>query len=176
MAKDKPKKAEEKPKKAEEAEELKHIVRILNSDLEGKRQVHMALAGMKGVGRRTGRIFAEKAGVDPYATLGLLSDEKINDLKKVIEEASANLPVWMMNRRKDIETGLDKHIMGMDLAMTLREDLDLMKKMRSYKGIRHERGLRVRGQKTRSTGRTGAIVGVSRKKEGAPAAPAASKE
>lgn len=176
MAKDKPKKAEEKPKKAEEAEELKHIVRILNVDLEGKRQVHMALAGMKGVGRRTGRIFAEKAGVDPHATLGLLPDEKINDLKKVIEEASANLPVWMMNRRKDVETGQDKHVMGMDLAMILREDLDLMKKMRSYKGIRHERGLRVRGQKTRSTGRTGAIVGVSRKKEGAPTAPAAASK
>jgi small subunit ribosomal protein S13 len=82
----------------------------------------------------------------------------------------------MMNRRKDVETGQDKHIMGMDLAMTLREDLDLMKKMRSYKGIRHERGLRVRGQRTRSTGRTGAIVGVSRKKEGAAAPAAASKE
>jgi small subunit ribosomal protein S13 len=105
-----------------------------------------------------------------------LPDEKINDLKKVIEEASANLPVWMMNRRKDIETGQDKHVMGMDLAMILREDLDLMKKMRSYKGIRHERGLRVRGQKTRSTGRTGAIVGVSRKKEGAPTAPAAASK
>jgi small subunit ribosomal protein S13 len=177
LAKDKPKKADDKPKKAEAAEELKHIVRILNADLEGKRQVDMALEGMKGVGRRTARIFSEKAGVDPHAILGLLPDEKINDLKKVIEEASANLPVWMMNRRKDIATGVDKHIMGMDLAMTLREDLDLMKKMRSYKGIRHERGLRVRGQKTRSTGRTGAIVGVSRKKEGgAPAAtPAAAK-
>ncbi len=111
----------------------------------------------------------------PTPSLGLLPDEKINDLKKVIEEASANLPVWMMNRRKDVETGQDKHVMGMDLAMTLREDLDLMKKMRSYKGIRHERGLRVRGQRTRSTGRTGAIVGVSRKKEGAPAAAAAAK-
>jgi len=83
----------------------------------------------------------------------------------------------MLNRRGDIETGSDIHVMGMDLNMTLREDLDLMKKMRSYKGIRHERGLRVRGQRTRSTGRTGAIVGVSRKKEGAPvAAPAATKE
>ncbi len=69
MAKDKPKKADEKPKKAEE-QELKHIVRILNEDLEGKRQVHMALAGMKGVGRRTARIFADKAGVDPYAISG----------------------------------------------------------------------------------------------------------
>jgi small subunit ribosomal protein S13 len=58
-------------------------------------------------------------------------------------------------------------MLGMDLTLINREDLDLMKKMRSYKGIRHERGLRVRGQRTRSTGRTGAIVGVSRKKEGA---------
>ena len=119
LAKEKPKKADEKPKKAEEAEELKHIVRILNADLEGKKQVHMALTGMKGVGRRCARIFTDKAGVDPYATLGLLPDEKIDDLKKVIEEAQANLPVWMMNRQKDITTGVDKHVMGIDLTMTL---------------------------------------------------------
>jgi small subunit ribosomal protein S13 len=116
--------------------------------------------------------------VDPYATLGLLPDAEIDKLKKVIEEdATKVLPVWMVNRRGDIETGTDIHVMAMDLSMTLREDLDLMKKMRSYKGIRHERGLRVRGQRTRSSGRTGAIVGVSRKKEGVPAAaPAATKE
>lgn len=139
----------------------------------------MALTGIKGVGRRCARIFTDKAGVDPFATLGLLPDAEIDKLKSVIEEDAASkiLPVWMLNRRGDIETGTDKHVMGMDLNMTLREDLDLMKKMRSYKGIRHERGLRVRGQRTRSTGRTGAIVGVSRKKEGAPAAaPAATKE
>jgi len=178
LAKEKPKKAEEKPKKAAEAEELRHIVRILNTDLAGKKQVHMALTGIKGVGRRCARIFTDKAGVNPNATLGMLPDSEIDKLKKVIEEDAANiLPVWMVNRRGDMNTGADKHFMGMDLSMTLREDLDLMKKMRSYKGIRHERGLRVRGQRTRSTGRTGAIVGVSRKKEGAPAAaPAATKE
>lgn len=139
----------------------------------------MALTGIKGVGRRCARIFTDKAGVDPHATLGLLPDAEIDKLKKVIEEGAASsiLPIWMLNRRGDIETGSDVHVMGMDLNMTLREDLDLMKKMRSYKGIRHERGLRVRGQRTRSSGRTGAIVGVSRKKEGAPAAaPAATKE
>jgi len=138
----------------------------------------MALTGIPGVGRRCARIFTDKAGVDPRATLGLLPDSEIDKLKKVIEEDTITiLPVWMVNRRGDIYTGTDKHIMGMDLNMTLREDLDLMKKMRSYKGIRHERGLRVRGQRTRSSGRTGAIVGVSRKKEGTPAAaPAATKE
>jgi len=175
--KEKPKKAEEKAKKSAD-EELRHIVRILNTDLAGKKQVHMALTGIKGVGRRAASIFTATSGVDPHATLGLLPDSEIDKLKKVIEEdASKILPVWMLNRRGDIETGADIHVMGMDLNMTLREDLDLMKKMRSYKGIRHERGLRVRGQRTRSTGRTGAIVGVSRKKEGAPAtAPAATKE
>lgn len=137
----------------------------------------MALTGIKGVGRRCAMIFAMKAGVDPYAILGRLPDEDIEKLKRVIEEEAGRiLPGWMVNRRRDLATGTDRHVMGTDLTMTLREDLDLMKKMRSYKGIRHERGLRVRGQRTRSTGRTGAIVGVSRKKEGAPAAPAASKE
>ncbi len=169
---DKAKQAE-KAKPASDAEELKHIVRILNTDLEGKKQVHMALTGLKGVGRRCAMFFTEKANVDPYATLGLLPDEKINDLRKAVDEASQSLPTWMMNRRLDIATGANKHVMAMDLNMILREDLDIMKKSRSYKGIRHERGLRVRGQHTRSTGRTGAIVGVSRKKEGQPAAAAA---
>jgi len=179
LAKDKPKKADEKSKKAADADELKHIVRILNTDLEGKRQVHMALEAIEGVGLRTAMIFAEKAKVDPYATLGRLPDDQIDALKRVIEqEATQTLPVWMMNRREDIGTGTNRHVMGTDLTMAVREDIDLMKKMRSYKGIRHERGLRVRGQRTRSTGRTGAIVGVSRKKEGAaaPAAATAKKE
>lgn len=174
--KEKPKKAEEKPKKGSD-EELRHIVRILNTDLAGKRQVHMALTGIKGVGRRCAKIFTDRAGVDPTATLGLLPDSEIDKLKKVVEEDAPNiLPFWMVNRRGDIETGKDVHVMGMDLNMTLREDLDLMKKMRSYKGLRHERGLRVRGQRTRSSGRTGAIVGVSRKREGTPAAAPAAKE
>ena len=175
MAKEKTKQAE--MPKAVEAEELKHIVRILNTDLEGKRQVQMALTGINGVGRRAALIFAAKAGVGPHAILGKLSDAQIDALKKVIEqEASEILPVWMDNKRGDLTTGANKHIMGTDLAMSVREDVDLMKKMRGYKGIRHERGLRVRGQRTRSTGRTGAIVGVSRKREGAPALAPAKKE
>ena len=172
----KPKKGDDKPVKKAVDEDLRHIVRILNTDLAGKKQVHMALTGIKGVGRRCAKLFTDRAGVDPFATLGLLPDSEIDKLKKVIEEdATKILPPWMVNRRGDIETGTDIHVMGMDLNMTLREDLDLMKKMRSYKGIRHERGLRVRGQRTRSSGRTGAIVGVSRKAVPA-TAPAATKE
>jgi small subunit ribosomal protein S13 len=102
--KEKPKKAEEKPKKGVD-EELRHIVRILNTDLAGKKQVHMALTGIKGVGRRCAKIFTDRAGVDPFATLGLLPDAEIDKLKKVVEEDAVKiLPVWMVNRRGDIET------------------------------------------------------------------------
>jgi small subunit ribosomal protein S13 len=70
----------------------------------------------------------------------------------------------MLNRRRDPLTGDDKHLTGVDLMLAVADDINIMKKTHSYKGIRHDRGLRVRGQRTRSTGRTGATVGVSRKR------------
>jgi len=149
---------------AEDNEELKYIVRILNTDLDGNRSVQMALTGIKGVGRRNAAVLTQQAEIDPSETLGLLSDETISRLRTVVEAANEHLPVWMKNRRKDLLTGEDKHLMGTDLMLTRREELDIMRKTRSYKGIRHERGLRVRGQRTRSTGRKGATVGVSRKR------------
>ncbi|MCR3883247.1 30S ribosomal protein S13 [Methanotrichaceae archaeon M04Ac] len=150
---------------AEENEELKHIVRIMNSDLNGHQQVQMALTGIKGMGRRNARLLAQKAEIDPTETLGMLSDETISKLREIVESAQDHLPVWMKNRRMDLLTGEDKHVMGTDLLLTQREEMDIIRKTRSYRGIRHERGLRVRGQKTRSTGRRGATVGVSRKKK-----------
>src|SRR5512139_2328804 len=97
MAKEKTKKVDEKPK-AKETEEIKHIVRILNADLDGKKQVQMALTGIKGVGRRVALIFAAKADVNPHAILGKLSDEQIDALKNVIErKANESMPIWMVN-------------------------------------------------------------------------------
>ena len=150
---------------AEETEELKHIVRILNTDLNGHQPVQMALTGIKGMGRRNARLLTQKAELDPTETIGMLSDEAIAKLREIVESAQDHLPIWMKNRRKDLLTGEDRHVMGIDLMLTQREEMDIIRKTRSYRGIRHERGLRVRGQKTRSTGRRGATVGVSRKKK-----------
>jgi len=148
----------------EENEELKHIVRIMNTDLNGHQPVQMALTGIKGMGRRNARLLTQKAEIDPTETLGLLPDEAISRLRDLVESAQDHLPVWMKNRRKDLLSGEDRHVMGTDLVLVQREEMDIIRKTRSYRGIRHERGLRVRGQKTRSTGRRGATVGVSRKK------------
>ncbi|NYT00891.1 MAG: 30S ribosomal protein S13 [Methanocellales archaeon] len=145
-------------------EKIKHIVRIAGTDLEGNKSVHYAITGIKGIGRRTARIIAQNAGLDLKATMGYLSDEEIERLKKAVEDFEKNSPRWMINRQKDPILGIGRHITSSDILLTLQEDINRMKKTRSYTGIRHERGHKVRGQRTRSTGRKGAIVGVVRKK------------
>ncbi len=152
-----------KKKENSEQDEIKHIVRIANTDLEGKKSVQYSLTGIKGINRRIARIISDRSNVDPSATIGYLDDEKIDSLKKTIEEIRSILPTWMLNRRKDLMTGDDKHILATDILLTKIEDLNTLKKTRSYRGVRHERGHKVRGQRTRSSGRKGLTVGVKRK-------------
>ena len=149
----------EEGEKAEgvEGDEFRHIVRILDTDLDGNRRVAYSLCGIKGIGRRVARTVVITAGVDPNAKMGYLSNSDVEKLKTAVGGVEKRLPWWMLNRRKDLISGEDKHIMGSDMALKLR-------KIRSYRGIRHERGLRVRGQRTKSTGRRGMVVGVVRKK------------
>ena len=149
----------------ETGEEFKYIVRILDTDLDGKRNVADSLCGIKGVGRRIAKTIVISAGLDPTAKMGNLSDDDVERLKTAINSAEKRLPLWMFNRRKDLITGEDKHIMGTDLTLKFRDDINLLRKIRSYRGIRHERGLKVRGQRTKATGRRGIVVGVIRKKQ-----------
>lgn len=152
-----------KKKDSSKQDEIKHLVRIANTDLEGKKSVQNSITGIKGINRRIARIISDRSNVDPTATIGYLEDEKIDSLKKTIEEIESILPTWMLNRRKDLLTGDDKHILATDILLTKTEDLNTLKKTRSYRGVRHERGHKVRGQRTRSTGRKGLTVGVKRK-------------
>ncbi len=152
----------EGPAPKEGGPEIKHIVRIAETDLEGKRSVQYALTGIKGISRRTAKVLAVNAGLDPIATLGYLNDTDIEKLQISVDNVQTIVPYWMMNKQNDFMTGEDRHVIGTDVILSLNEDLNTMKKIRSYKGVRHERGLKVRGQRTRSTGRKGRTVGVTR--------------
>ena len=70
----------------------------------------------------------------------------------------------MDNRRVEVHTGVPKHLYGSDMALVEDDEINRRKKMRCYRGIRHENGLKVRGQCTKSTGRFGKIVGVSKRR------------
>ena len=156
-------------KNKEENPDFKYIVRVANTDLDGKYQVIPALAQVKGLGLRTAAIVATKAGVDAYQKIGDLSDADVAKLQEAVENLEGNLPAWMLNRRKDIDSGEDNHLIGSDVEIRLRDDLNRLKKIRTYRGLRHESGQKVRGQRSRSNGRTGLTLGVMKQKVQQPA-------
>ena len=137
---------------------------MAGKDLDGGKQVRLALTEIKGIGWTMAHAVARAAKVDMFKKIGALDDGEMKRLTDVLKNPSAHgIPAWALNRRKDIETGEDKHLIGGEIDMALRFDIARERRIRSYRGIRHERGLRVRGQRTRTTGRKGITVGVKRK-------------
>ena len=145
--------------------EYSHQLRIAGADCRGDWLVGHALTKIRGVGYRLASQICEKADLDPEMRCGFLIEEEIQLIEDILVNCSAfDLPSWMLNRQKDVVTGENLHIISNDLIDTLRTDIEREKKTRSYRGIRHYLGLRVRGQRTKTSGRGGATIGVSKKK------------
>lgn len=143
--------------------EFKYIVRITEVDLDGNRTLLEGLTKIRGIGARLSGVIVNILGIDKYKKIGNLTDDEIEKLKDVVSNLDKNLPAWILNRQKEIYTGKNMHVLESDLKLAVKDDIDLMKKIRCYKGIRHEKGLKVRGQRTKTHGRTGLSVGVVRK-------------
>jgi small subunit ribosomal protein S13 len=139
------KKAPEKAAEKAIDKDLKYFVRIRNTDLDGTRSVQIALTKIPGIGRITAQAISRLAKVNP--------------------NYGPQVPPWMLNRPADPYTGEGKHLLSTDVLIGKEDDVNRMRKIRCYRGIRHETGQKVRGQRTKSTGRTGTTVGVKRKKE-----------
>ncbi len=145
--------------------EYNHQLRIAGADCRGDWLVGHAITQIKGVGYRLASQICEKADLDPEMRCGFLTDEEIQLIEDVLMNCSAfGIPFWMLNRQKDLISGENIHIISNDLIDTLRTDIEREKKTRSYRGIRHYLGLPVRGQRTKTSGRGGATIGVSKKK------------
>ncbi len=157
-------KKEKTGKKEEHEDEFKYIVRIADTDINGEKTVVYGLTSIKGIGLHLATAITEIANIDRNKKIGDLDDKDIEKLQQTIESVSKNTPRWMLNHRKDYETGEDKHLVGSEIDMKLRDEINIMKKIRCYRGIRHERGLPVRGQRTRANNRKGLALGVSRKR------------
>ncbi len=144
-------------------QEFKHMVRITRKDVDGNKTIVTALTEIKGVGKAFALAICKVLDLDQEQQIGYIDEDSVNKIEEVLENPQEfGIPEWLLNRRIDYETGETKHLIESDLNMTLRDDLNRMKKIRSYKGKRHEVGLPVRGQRTKSTFRHGSSVGVSR--------------
>jgi len=144
--------------------EFQHIIRFVGTDIQGSQPVTYALTSVKGVGIKLANAIIEKTGISPEARMGFLSSAEVEKIEDVLKNpVKYGIPLWLLNRRKDVETGNDIHLLGSDLILQTKNDIDQMKKIRSWKGFRHSYGLKVRGQRTRTTGRKGKAIGVKKK-------------
>ena len=148
------------------AQGFRYIVRIAGTDIDGTLTLPHGLAKIKGIGYNTAMAIIRLLGLDPNKKIGYLTDEEIARIEEAVKDPSKiGVPSWMFNRRKDYETGKDMHLIGAELIYYARRDIEREIKIGSWRGIRHKLGLKVRGQRTRTTGRTGMTVGVAKKKK-----------
>ncbi len=144
----------------------KVFFRKLRSQVDGNAKVEYGLTQIKGIGSRLAQGIIRVADINPNMRIGALPEKDLNRIEEIILNPIENgIPNWMVNRKKDLRDGTDKHVVGSQLEITVKRDIDRMKRMKSYKGVRHHLKLKVRGQKTKSTGRHGLVVGVLRRKK-----------
>jgi len=147
------------------SEEYRHIVRVAGRDIDGQENLLQGLTRITGVGLRLSKAILIQLELDPYSRLGHITDDQISKIEKIVKDpVGVGVPHWYVNRSRDRTSGRMLHLTGSDLEFAHRSDIDRLKRIRSWRGVRHSLGLKVRGQHTRTTGRGGAAVGVSRKK------------
>jgi small subunit ribosomal protein S13 len=151
----------EEPDDEEADDDIRYFVRIGQTDLDGTKTVERSLTDMNGIGQRTARIICQEVGVDRTATFGRLDDDVIDSVIEAVEGYADSVPDWLNNHQKGYFDGETTHQVGNDLQMTRRNDINRMKMISSYRGVRHKRGQKVRGQRTKSTGRTEGTIGVN---------------
>lgn len=146
------------------SQEYRYILRIMGTDVEGTLKTVYALTAIKGISLSLANAILRKAGINPDLRVGFLTEVDITKIEGIIREpARYGLPTWLFNRRKDVETGKDEHLISADLVLRNKTDIDQAKEIRSWRGYRHAYSLKVRGQHTKTTGRAGKALGVKKK-------------
>ncbi|BDA42688.1 40S ribosomal protein S18 [Coccomyxa sp. Obi] len=144
---------------------FQHILRVLNTNVDGKQKIMFAMTAIRGIGRRFANIACKKAEVDMGKRAGELSAAELEQLMVIVANPRTfKIPDWFLNRQKDHKDGKNSQLTSSALDTKLREDLERLKKIRNHRGLRHYWGLRVKGQHTKTTGRRGRTVGVAKKR------------
>ncbi|MGI0086613.1 MAG: 30S ribosomal protein S13 [Nitrosotalea sp.] len=143
------------------SQEFRHIVRIAGKDIPGAKKTIIGISQVKGIGYNFAKSILDILKINPNSNVGFLSESQVEEIEKAMRNpSSANIPPWFLNRRKDMDSGNNLHLITSDIDFNVRNDVEREKGMNSWRGFRHTYGLKVRGQRTRTTGRKGGAVGV----------------
>jgi len=155
-----------KPRPEEKKYEEK-LIRVLSKDIDGGLNVYVGLTKIKGISWGLSNALCKSLNLDKKRKIGSLTKEEIDKMNDFLK--NPKMPIYLLNRRVDFETGENKHLIGSTLELQKEMDIGRLKKIKSYKGIRHAIGLPLRGQRTRSHFRRNKRKGVGIKKKAAPA-------
>jgi small subunit ribosomal protein S13 len=128
------------------------MARIAGVDLPREKRVEIALTYIYGIGQTTAKLIVEKAGINPVTRTKDLTDDETRKLRETIEQITK------------VEGDLRREV-----SMNIKRLMDLA----CYRGLRHRKGLPVRGQRTHTNARTrkGPKKGLVRKAPAAAPAP-----
>ncbi|MEK6830810.1 MAG: 30S ribosomal protein S13 [Nanoarchaeota archaeon] len=124
------------------------IVRIMQTDIPGNKKVFVGLTYIRGVSWAVSNAICKIIGIDKNKKISELNEDETNKITDFLK--NPKLPSFLVNRRRDFETGEDFHLLTTRLEMNKEFDIRRLKKIRSYRGLRHALGQPTRGQRTRS--------------------------
>ena len=139
------------------------LVRVLSKDIEGKMTIYAGLAKIKGVSWAVSNAICKKLKINKKRKIGSLTEADVKKIEKIAKEKG--LPEYLLNRRNDFNSGEDKHLVGSDLDLAKEFDIKRLKKIKSYRGLRHLNKLPLRGQRTKSNFRKNRRKGSGIKKK-----------
>ncbi|KAF7487214.1 small ribosomal subunit protein uS13-like [Marmota monax] len=125
-------------------EKFQHILRPINTNMDGRRKIAFAITAIKGVGRRYAHVVSRKADIDLTKRAGELTEDEVERVITIMQNPRQyKIPDWFLNRQKDVKDGKYSQVLANGLDNKLREDLERLKKIRAHRGLRHFWGLRV---------------------------------
>lgn len=107
--------------------------RVIGIDIPGRKRVDFALRYIYGIGPRRARELAEKASIDPAKKADDLTNEEITKLNELLQT---------------------QYVIEGDLRREVSQNIRRLNSINCYRGLRHRRGLPVRGQRTSTNART----------------------
>lgn len=156
-------KVEEKEKKdfRKPVESQESLIRILATDIPASKSVYVGLTRIKGISWSFSNAVCNVLGLNKNKKISELTEKEIAMITEFVKQPK--VPEFILNRRRDFDTGANEHLIGSDLDLTREFDIKRLKKIKSYRGIRHATGQPVRGQRTKSHFRKNKAIGVQKK-------------
>lgn len=148
-----------------ETSQMQDIIRMFNTNINGRAKVIRALTGIKGIGLRISTLLCKKAGIDMSLRAGEVPQEQLDQIAVILADPqSYGIPEWLLNRQRDTFTGKSTQLIANQVEADYRLYLERAKRIKHNRGLRLLRGLKVNGQRLKSNGRKGKTMGVSKKK------------